>query len=75
VTGAEGFDAEPPGAAAFGPGRGPQLRLVADGAERPSPDDPGAVILTCASCGARLIERKCKLVCECGSFLSCSDYC
>ncbi len=37
-------------------------------------DDPGAVILTCANCGEQLIERKCKLVCRCGYFLSCSDY-
>jgi hypothetical protein len=36
--------------------------------------DPGAVILTCANCGAQMDERKCKLVCRCGYFLSCSDY-
>lgn len=36
--------------------------------------DPETLILTCASCGAVLDERKCKLVCGCGYFLSCSDY-
>ncbi|HET9435702.1 MAG TPA: hypothetical protein VFO50_02505 [Candidatus Limnocylindrales bacterium] len=36
--------------------------------------DPSAVILTCANCGAPMDERKCKLVCRCGYFLSCSDY-
>ena len=36
--------------------------------------DPGVVILTCANCGAAMDERKCKLVCLCGYFLSCSDY-
>jgi hypothetical protein len=36
--------------------------------------DPGTVILTCANCGAQMDERKCKLVCRCGYFLSCSDY-
>jgi hypothetical protein len=41
-----------------------------------SPDsiDPGIVVLTCANCGAQMDERKCKLICECGYFLSCSDY-
>ena len=38
------------------------------------PDDPGLLMLTCANCGARMDERKCKLVCRCGYFLSCSDY-
>jgi hypothetical protein len=37
-------------------------------------EDPGAVILTCANCGAQMDERKCKLICRCGYFLSCSDY-
>ena len=36
--------------------------------------DPGVVILTCPNCGAALDERKCKLTCRCGYFLSCSDY-
>lgn len=35
---------------------------------------PGTVILTCANCGAQMDERKCKLICRCGYFLSCSDY-
>lgn len=38
------------------------------------PDDPGILMLTCANCGARMDERKCKLICRCGYFLSCSDY-
>ncbi len=38
------------------------------------PDDPGDLMLTCANCGARMDERKCKLICRCGYFLSCSDY-
>lgn len=37
-------------------------------------DDPGALILTCTNCGAQMEERKCKLICRCGYFLSCSDY-
>jgi len=36
--------------------------------------DPGAVIQTCANCGAPTDERKCKLICRCGYFLSCSDH-
>jgi exosome complex RNA-binding protein Csl4 len=36
--------------------------------------DPGIVISTCANCGAPMTERKCKLICRCGYFLSCSDY-
>jgi hypothetical protein len=36
--------------------------------------DPAALILTCANCGAAMDERKCKLICTCGYFLSCSDY-
>jgi hypothetical protein len=36
--------------------------------------DPAAILLTCANCGAAMDERKCKLICRCGYFLSCSDY-
>ena len=36
--------------------------------------DPGLLMLTCANCGATMDERKCKLICRCGYFLSCSDY-
>jgi hypothetical protein len=39
-----------------------------------SPGDPEAVIMTCPNCGAWLSERRCKLICRCGYFLSCSDY-
>ena len=41
---------------------------------QPFEADPAAVLLTCANCGAAMDERKCKLVCRCGYFLSCSDY-
>ena len=40
----------------------------------PADLDPGVVVLTCANCGAAMDERKCKLICRCGYFLSCSDY-
>ena len=36
--------------------------------------DVGAIVLTCANCGSRMDERKCKLICSCGYFASCSDY-
>lgn len=36
--------------------------------------DPSAIVLTCANCGSRMDERKCKLICSCGYFASCSDY-
>ncbi len=36
--------------------------------------DRALIMQTCANCGARMIERKCKLICRCGYFLSCSDY-
>ena len=37
-------------------------------------DDPGLVMTSCANCGAKMLDRKCKLICSCGYFLSCSDY-
>ena len=40
----------------------------------PADVDPGTLVLTCANCGATMDERKCKLICRCGYFLSCSDY-
>jgi hypothetical protein len=44
-------------------------------AEDDSPEpDPGLLMRTCANCGAEMDERKCKLICRCGYFLSCSDY-
>jgi hypothetical protein len=56
----------------------PVIRLVDAGEDEPpeylDPPDPGVVILTCANCGAAMDERKCKLICRCGYFLSCSDY-
>ena len=44
------------------------------GSAPPDHVDPAALILTCANCGAAMDERKCKLICRCGYFLSCSDY-
>jgi hypothetical protein len=43
-------------------------------AEPADVDLAGELIRTCANCGAEMDERKCKLVCRCGYFLSCSDY-
>jgi hypothetical protein len=58
----------------------PAISIVDDGDSAPVPSDratdydKATVMLTCANCGARMIERKCKLICTCGYFLSCSDY-
>ena len=52
----------------------PILLLDDDAGGGPADVDPAAVLLTCANCGARMDERKCKLICRCGYFLSCSDY-
>jgi hypothetical protein len=46
--------------------------LLLDGGD--DAPDPGELMLTCANCGAPMDERKCKLICRCGYFLSCSDY-
>ncbi len=57
---------------------GSPIRLMparsADAGGGVEPDDPADLMLTCANCGARMDERKCKLICRCGYFLSCSDY-
>ena len=53
----------------------PALPIIAMAADDDAPEyDPTALILTCANCGAAMDERKCKLICRCGYFLSCSDY-
>jgi hypothetical protein len=60
-----------------GPVARPEIRFVdADVIDEPplAAVDPGVVVLTCANCGAQMDERKCKLICRCGYFLSCSDY-
>ena len=44
------------------------------GAVTAAGSDRGLLMLTCANCGATMDERKCKLICRCGYFLSCSDY-
>jgi hypothetical protein len=56
-----------------GPDGGSRSLVIIDD-EQGEPIDPAAVILTCANCGAPMDERKCKLICRCGYFLSCSDY-
>jgi hypothetical protein len=55
----------------------PPIQFLDDPDEPDEPSDavdPGIVMLTCANCGATMDERKCKLICRCGYFLSCSDY-
>jgi hypothetical protein len=51
-----------------------RIRFLEDIDETPGAVDAGLVFLTCANCGAAMDERKCKLICRCGYFLSCSDY-
>jgi hypothetical protein len=56
----------------------PSIRILDDPVEAPATGerdpDPEVLMRTCANCGALMDERKCKLVCRCGYFLSCSDY-
>jgi len=40
----------------------------------PTTGGPGELMRVCANCGSAMEERKCKLICRCGYFLSCSDY-
>lgn len=63
----------PSGEAAGGPTLG-EVPVPTIAIAEPEPVDPSVVILTCPNCGAALDERKCKLICGCGYFLSCSDY-
>jgi hypothetical protein len=62
-----------PAASPTGSNGMPPIILI-DDEEAPALADPGTVVLTCANCGAMMDERKCKLICRCGYFLSCSDY-
>jgi hypothetical protein len=48
--------------------------VLSDDLPATDPPDPAALVLTCANCGALMDERKCKLICRCGYFASCSDY-
>ncbi len=52
----------------------PPLVVLADEPAVAEPPDPAALVLTCANCGALMDERRCKLICSCGYFASCSDY-
>ncbi len=52
----------------------PEVETTPAAADGHAPDDPGDLMLVCAQCGARMEERKCKLICRCGYYLSCSDY-
>ena len=52
----------------------PSLLVLDDGPIASNPPDPATLVLTCANCGALMDERKCKLICSCGYFASCSDY-
>lgn len=38
------------------------------------PLDVEAIATTCANCGKKLKSLKCKLVCDCGYYLSCADF-
>lgn len=52
----------------------PPFVVLGDQSLATDPPDPAALVLTCANCGALMDERKCKLICSCGYFASCSDY-
>ena len=52
----------------------PPFLVLHDEPPASEPQDPAALVLTCANCGALMDERKCKLICSCGYFASCSDY-
>lgn len=51
------------------------MREEIDLSREPKPEvNPEELVLTCLNCGRIMDERKCKLICECGYFASCSDY-
>lgn len=56
------------------------ILAMKNGLSSPTPQEedieqnPEDIVLTCANCGRRMEERKCKLICECGYYASCSDY-
>jgi hypothetical protein len=52
----------------------PPFVVLPDEPSATDPPDPAALVLTCANCGALMDEHKCKLICSCGYFASCSDY-
>jgi hypothetical protein len=54
--------------------REPKLPSGPPSPSRDFSEDPGLVMTSCANCGAQMLDRKCKLICTCGYFLSCSDY-
>jgi len=70
MSGAMLDDSDPPATLALVP----PIRFLDESDEPSGAVDPGLVIMTCANCGAAMDERKCKLICRCGYFLSCSDY-
>ncbi len=48
-----------------------------EGLSRPTHEEPPRPERVCPTCGALLIERKCKLLCPdpaCGYYVSCSDF-
>lgn len=56
---------------------GDKAAAVSSDRERASvtaPSSPERLVRTCLNCGAPLEERKCKLVCRCGYYASCSDF-
>jgi hypothetical protein len=52
----------------------PDATPGADGPPHFEMVENGDLINVCLQCGRRLEPRKCKLICECGYFLSCSDF-